>query len=84
MNFVSVPKCSSPLSVFSAVTSSCMCVSSVVPQSGVIPSDWTKWYTARGVEQSFAFAMAAMAGCESKLGEPVNVQNDLQQPFIAL
>jgi len=28
--------------------------------------------------------MAAMAGCESKLGEPVNVQNDLQQPFIAL
>lgn len=27
----------------------------------------------------FAFAIAVVAGCESKLGEPVNVQNDLRQ-----
>jgi len=56
-----------------------MCVSSVVPQSGVIPSDWTKRYTAWGGEQLFAFAMAVVAGCENRLGEPVNVQKDLKQ-----
>lgn len=63
--------------------SSCICFSSVVPESGVIP-----WVCASlnracsGVHPCF-IAVAARGWCARRLGAPDNVQNDLENdPWI--
>jgi hypothetical protein len=55
-----------------------MCTSSVVPESGVIPSNCANLNTACAGVQFEALAMATRDECDNSEGEPDNVQNDLK------
>jgi hypothetical protein len=63
--------------IFSTTRSCCICPSSVVPESGVTPSNCANLNTACAGVQLHASAMATRDGCDSSEGEPDNVQNDL-------